>query len=202
MELVVGGGLLGDLFAVVLERDEVAAHSRKRSLWKRPLMRTSPRAWVTGARLFAVNGAPEVEAFLVGGDGADAGLDAVGDDQGGVVGEKAGGLGLVGLELVVRVTNGGVLVGGVLEFDDGQGQAVDENDDVGPALDVVFDNRELVDNEPVVGFGVFEVEEPGFFRSDAAVFPAVPNVHAVRQHPVEGAVVQDEGGKGGPGDLF
>ena len=47
------------------------------------------------------------------GEGADAGLDPVGDDQRLVHAEQCGQLGLVGLELVPGGPDGGVLVGRV-----------------------------------------------------------------------------------------
>jgi hypothetical protein len=40
----------------------------------------------------------------------------------------------VGLELVEGLVDVGVFVGGVFEFDDGDGQAVEEEDDVGAAV--------------------------------------------------------------------
>ncbi len=59
---------------------------------------------------------------------------AVGDDQRVVVDEEGGNLRLVGLELVEGVPDGGVRVGGVLELEDGEGQAVDEEHEVGAAV--------------------------------------------------------------------
>jgi hypothetical protein len=69
-----------------------------------------------------------------------------------VVGEEAGNVVFVGLELVKGFFDVGVFVGGVFEFDDGDGQAVEEEDDVGAAVSVFVDG-ELVHSEPVVVLG-------------------------------------------------
>ena len=51
-------------------------------------------------------------------------------------------------------------------------------------------------------FGLGEDGLGGLLGDDAAVVPAVADIHAVSQHLLEGAVVEDEGGAGGPRDLF
>lgn len=93
------------------------------------------------------------EAAFGGGEGASTGRDAVGDDEEGVVGEEAGDFAFVGLELVVGGFEVAFGVGGVFEFDDDEGQAVDEEDDIGAAVVVIFDEGELVHREEVVVFG-------------------------------------------------
>ena len=60
-------------------------------------------------------------------------LGAVRDHQHLVVLEHVGDLFLVGLDLVVGFPDIGVLVGRVLQLQQHQRQAVDEQDDVGPA---------------------------------------------------------------------
>ncbi len=65
--------------------------------------------------------APGHEAGAIGSEGADAGAEAIGDDQGGVGGEEAGNVAFVGLELVKGSFDVGVFIGGVFEFDDGDG---------------------------------------------------------------------------------
>ena len=101
--------------------------------------------------------APGHEAAAVGGEGADLGVDAIGDDEPLVVGEEAGDVFFVGLELVVGAVDIGVFGGGVFEFEDGDGEAVEEEDDVGAAV-VVFVDGELVNGEPVVVEGLVEVD--------------------------------------------
>jgi hypothetical protein len=48
---------------------------------------------------------------------------------------------------------------GVLEFDDTEGQAVDEGHDIGSALRLVLDHRVLVDRQPIIGIGIVEVDK-------------------------------------------
>jgi hypothetical protein len=48
---------------------------------------------------------------------------------------------LVGLKLVERALDRGVLGGGVLQFEDGQRQTIDEDDDIGPAPNAMWTAR-------------------------------------------------------------
>jgi hypothetical protein len=85
---------------------------------------------------------------------ADARGDAVGDDEGRVRGKEGRHLGVVSLKLLERAGDRGVLVRRVLELDDGERQAVDEEDDV-RAPGVLFLARgKLVDRQPVVVSGL------------------------------------------------
>ena len=62
-------------------------------------------------------------------------METVGYHQELVQGEQGGEFALVGLELLPGVPYVGVLVGRVLEFDDAEGQPVQEQDDVGRRVD-------------------------------------------------------------------
>ena len=91
---------------------------------------------------------------------------AVADHQRLVVGHQAGDIGFVGLELVVGFFQRGLLVGRILQFDHGQGDAVGEEHDiraavgarVGGGIDV--GDRELVHGQPIVVGPVIEIEQP------------------------------------------
>ena len=89
--------------------------------------------------------------------------------------------------------NGGVFVGGVFQFDDDEGQAVDEEHDVGAFVDAVFDDGELVDDQIVVVFGMVEVDQPDEIAARVALF-LVGDGDAVGEQAVEGFVVGDEVG--------
>ena len=141
----------------------------------------------------AIGRFPGQEAAVGGGEGTGAGVQAIGDDQQAVVGEQAGDGEFVGLQLLEGGTNGGVFVGGVFEFDDDQGQAVDEQHHVGAFVDAVFDDGELVDGQVVVVFGLGEVHQP----DQVAAFLAVVvggDGDAFGEQAVEGFVVGDEAG--------
>ncbi len=79
---------------------------------------------------------------------------AIRNDQGFVVDKQGGDFVLVGLQLVESRPDGGVLIGGVLELDHRQRQAIDEDDHIRAAVDVVVlvaaSHRKLVDRQPVV----------------------------------------------------
>ena len=77
----------------------------------------------------------------------------------GVHGEQGWQLRLVSLELLPRRPDSGVLVGGVLQFDDAHGQSVYEQHDVRPAGVPVLGYGELVDGQPVVVGGDIEVDD-------------------------------------------
>ena len=152
---MVGGHLLDEsAIAHVFEDDKVTEQVEQVAPVKHALEQHLELGQVGGGQRLALDRTPGSEALAVGRQRADAGLDTVGDDQGGIVGKQRGDLRLVGLELLKGVPDGGVLVGGVLELDHGQGQAVDEDHHVRPAVVVVLDHRELVDRQPVVVSGV------------------------------------------------
>ena len=88
--------------------------------------------------------------------------------------------------------DGRVLVGRVLQLDHRERQAVDEEHDVGPALVLAFDDRELVDRQPVVVGRIVEVDHPRLVAADGAVRAPVLDRDAVDEHPVDGTVALDE----------
>ena len=82
---------------------------------------------------------------------------------------------------------------GVLQLDHRQRQAVDEEHDVGPAVVLALDDRELVDGQPVVVGRRVEVDHPRLLSGDRAVRAPVLDRDAVDQHPVKRVVALDEG---------
>ena len=137
----------------------------------------------------AIDRFPGGEVLAAGGEDADFGGAAIGDDEHLVRNEEAGDFGLVGLELVVGGLDGGLLVGHVLELDDGEGETVDEEDDIGAALVLAVDG-ELVDGEEVVVGGVIEIDEADAL---AANLPAAKHLDGdtLDQEPVKFAVGVD-----------
>ena len=92
------------------------------------------------------------------------------------------------LELLPGVPDVGVFVGGVLEFDDSQGQPVQEEDDIRPPGGLVFLDGELVDCEPVVVVGVFEVDGGCGFPAHGPVVASDGDGDAPGEGVVEGPV--------------
>ena len=178
--------------AAVLEHDEVADEGqeagRRAGAFEHHLQLRKVRV---GQHL-AGDRAPGLEPFPPGGQRADPGFEPVRHDERGVEGEQRRDLRLVGLQLPVRRCDGGVLVGRVLELDDGQRQAIDEQHHVGAALAPVLHDGELVDREPVVGLPVVEVDHPGLRAPDRAAPVAVLHRHAVHRHAMKGAVAGHE----------
>ena len=90
---------------------------------------------------------------------------------------------------------------GVLQLDDRERQAVDEEHDVRPAVVLALDDGELVDRQPVVVLRVVEVDDARLRAGDRAVRAAVLDRDAVDEHPVEGAVALDQRRRVGRGQL-
>ena len=95
---------------------------------------------------------------------------------------------LVRLQLGVRAPDGGVFVSGVLEFDEAEREAVDEDDDVGTTVVLPFDDGELVDGEPVVRVDVVEVDQFDEVARDASVGARIFDWHTFAQHFLESAI--------------
>ena len=136
--------------------------------------------------------APRLEPLPPGRERPGAGERAVGGDEQLVQGEEAGDALLVGLELLPGVVDGRVLVRRVLQLDDPEGQAVQEQDDVGAVGVLVLGDGELVDREPVVGRGPLEVDDLRLRPADGALGCAVLDLDAPDEHAVEGAVASRE----------
>ena len=194
MELVVAGQDLVDLprVRVLLEGDEVPQQRQQPLLIEHAADQHFQFQDRRRGQFLARDGPPDLEPLLVGRQRADAGLQPVRDDQGLVVVEERGDLLLVGLQLLPGFPDRGVLVGRVLQFDHAQRQAVDEDHDVGPAVVLALDDRELIDRQPVVVGRVVVVDELHPVPGDRAVLAAILDLHAIPQHPVEGPVGPDE----------
>ena len=202
VELVVSRHLLGEPpAAVVLEHDEVAQEGEEAPLLEHPLDRHLDLGEEHRGQLLAGDGAPRLEPLPPRGEGAEPGLDAVRHREYRVEGEQRGQLGLVGPELLPGAAQRRVLVRRVLQLDDGERQAVDEQHDVGAAREVALDHGELVDREPVVVRGRLEVEHLHLRASDRAALVAVLHRDPVHRHAVERAVAGFQGRSFGAGQL-
>ena len=138
--------------------------------------------------------APGLEPLPPGRKRADACLGPVRDHERLVHGEQRRQLGLVSLKLLPRRPDGGVLVRRVLQLDDAQWQAVDQQRDVRPAGVSVLGDSELVDGQQVVvGGGIVEVHDPDLVAAHPSPRLPILDRHAVDEHPVKGAVAGLEG---------
>ena len=190
VELVVAGDDFVQPIAlgVFLEDDKVLEQVEQPALFEDAAHEHFEFVGRLGRILLAVDGAPDFEPLLIGRERADARLRAVGDDQEFVVVEQRGDLSGVGLELLVGVPDRGLLVGGVLQFNDGQRETVEENDYVGPAVVPGLDDRELIHRQPVICLHGAEIHQPHLVAFDRAVGPGILHVHAIAQHFVKRTV--------------
>ena len=160
VELVVPGHLLDELPAsVVIEHDEVSQEVQEVALLADAFQHYLELGEVGGAGFLVVHGLPGLEPLLPGGQGTDPGVEAIGDHQHLVHREQGGEFSFVCLELIPGVPDVGVLVGRVLELDDAQGQPVQEEDYVRAAGGLVLLHSDLVNRQPVVVGGFFEVDD-------------------------------------------
>jgi len=98
------------------------------------------------------------------------------------------------------VADSGVLVGHILEFEEGQGNAVQEDNDVRAAIRAIFDNGELIDGSPIVVVGFVEVEQLDEIVGNA-VLDAIFDVDAVGEEVMKAAVAFDKIGTGNAREL-
>ena len=115
--LVIAGQLLDDRLAVVLEDGEMSNQVEEPILGEDPLEQDLEFRGALGRDVDALDGPPGHEPLPIGGERADAGLQAVGGDQDLIRGEEAGDVLLVGLELVESPSGRGVLVAGILQLE-------------------------------------------------------------------------------------
>ena len=137
---------------------------------------------------FARDRTPGLEPFPPGGQRADARFDSVRDQQGRVHAEQRRQFGLIGLELLPGGPDGRVFVCRVLEFDDPERQAVDEQHHIGPALVLILNNRKLIDCQPVVIDRRIEINHLRLRATYRPVVRAILYGHAIYQHAVKGTV--------------
>ena len=186
MKLVIARHLLDQrAAAVVLEHDEVPNEREEAARLEDALQHHLELCHVRVGQRLPRDRAPGLEPLPAGGQRADAGLVPVRDHERLVHGEQGGQLGLVGLELLPRRPYGGVLVGGVLQLDHAQRQAVDEQHHVRPAGIPVLGDGELVDRKPVVPGGVVEVNNTDDVAADRSPGLPILDLHAADEHPVE-----------------
>ena len=192
--LVIGGDLLGDGCAVGLEDDEIADQVEQ-ALRREDALDQRLKLGLTG-RIddLAIDRAPRLEPLPAAGERAEPRLDAIRDDQQRVVGEQRRDVVQVGLQLVESAVDGGVLVGGVLEFEQRQRQPVDEQQHVRAAVglgargQVDVGDGELVDRQPVVGARIGEIDQPDFVVLELPAV-AVGDVDAFGEQAVKGVIV-------------
>ena len=124
------------------------------------------------------------------GDRADLGLEAVADDDDGVVVEQVRDRVLV-VGQVLLVGGADVLVD-VLQLHEQQRDAVDEADDVRPAAVEIAPYPQLAHAEEVVVGRLVEIEDPQPALDQLALFVAERNLHAVLEQGVFLAVGGDQ----------
>ena len=130
---------------------------------------------------FTCNGAPRLEPLLPCRECAHPRLYPVRDHHQRVVGKERRQLGFVGLQLLKGRINGGVLVRRVLQLDQDEREAVNEDQHVGTTGVLVLRNCELINHQPVVVVRTVEVNHTGLRPRNAPIRMPVLHRHPVHQ---------------------
>jgi len=115
----------------------------------------------------AIDAAPQLEPLLVGGERADAGLETIAHHQ-----------------------------GGVLELNQAEGEPVEKQHQVWPAVELAVADAELVHHQPVIRCIGCVQRQPHMVACDAAIGSVDIHRHAITHEAVEGAVGLHERGCG------
>ena len=117
----------------------------------------STSSWLTWAEdsFLAVNGFPGLEPAEGRGDRPRLCFQPIGDHAKSVVEKERWNDRLVGLDLIIGLADGSVLIRRVLKFYHHQRQAVDKEDHIGPFVLVVFDDRKLIYGKENIVFSGF-----------------------------------------------
>ena len=187
MELVVTGDLLDDAAAILLEQHEVPHVVQKQFGLEKAADHCFQLHLKARAIVFVGDGAPRQHALRVGGERADTSCQTIAHHQGDIAVEQVADLVLVGLQLLEGIPHIRLRIGGVLQLDDGQRQAIHEDDHVGPARLLGAGDGELVDHQEVVVAGLHEVDA---VRQVGLFLIALRELHqhTVQQQPMHAAV--------------
>ena len=151
-----------------------------------------PDQW--GCFYFSVRCFPGHEAGESCGDGTGFCFQAIGNYHKAVIGKQAGNCLLVGLELFECRPDSCVFIRRVFQFNDHERQAIDKENLIRPFIDIVFNNGELVGNDKVIIFRIFEINEPGKISPALAIL-LVADLYSLGQHPVECFIVAISSGE-------
>ena len=170
VKLMIAGDLLRHgAAAEIFEHDEVAKEIEEAPLVENSLDHDLEFRQVIFSERLARDRAPGFEPLPARAERADARLDSVRNQQRLVVSEQRLNLGLVGLQLLIGIPDRRVLVRGILQLDNTERKAVDEDDDIRPPVVFVFDDGELIDGEPVVVVRIIEIDQPRLRAANGAV---------------------------------
>jgi hypothetical protein len=187
MELVVAGDLLHQPAALItdFEQHEVAQVVQQQLGCEEAAHHLLQFELQQRLVVLVAHRAPRQKALAARGERAHARVQAVGDHQRLVEHEQVGNLRLVGVELVERRPDVGLLRCGVLQLDHGDRQPVDEAHQIGPPRLLAALHGELVHHQKAVGLRLLEVDQ----AHTVAALLAARLLHLDRQ-PVEQRLVK------------
>ena len=196
---MVTGDLFGERAAIVFKQDEVP-HVIQKQLWIEEAANDFLQlVFQQRPIVFVLDRFPRHESLFVGRQRTDSRRNPIADDQSHVVGQQVGDFVFVSLQLRVSLPHIGRFIRRVLQLDDRQRQAIDEDHDVGPASLLGSRHAELVDDQQVVIVRVLEVDDLSVDRF-LAIVGAVFDFDAVGVESMQCSVVLFQAGMIGIGD--
>ncbi|GIW98692.1 MAG: hypothetical protein KatS3mg111_2025 [Pirellulaceae bacterium] len=191
-ELVVGRDLLDDVAGafVFFKRDAVPQIVDQPRRLEQSLDQNFQNVMSRIAVIF--DRSPRREAVVVGGQGTDARGIAIADRQQLVVDEQRWNVLLVVLQLAIGLPQVGLLVGGILQFNDGNRQAVQKDNQIRPPCRVAAFDGELIDHQQVVVLRSSKIDQPCLVAACFARLGSILDIDSVGQQPVEPTVVLDQ----------
>ena len=139
----------------------------------------------------AVNALPLYKARLVGGDGADFGVQHIADNAEGIVHKERRNLALVVLDLLIGIFIVSISASRRLQLEKHERQAIHEHDNVGPFVRSALDVGPLVYDMKLVALGIVEIYKAhDIVLIFLAIVPA--DLHATLQHIREDLVLGNE----------
>ena len=158
--------LFGELVVDHLVDNKIAQIVEQPFFGKEPFDQCFHRAGGVGLDADAVNRLPRRVPLKAAVSHAMQRCRAVGDDTEAVKGEELGNIDAIVAELIVRARHIGVAVPWAFEFKEHHRQPIEIDDQVGtPRIaPIAAVNWQLVDDEPVVAFGLCKVGEVDMFK--------------------------------------
>ena len=195
MELVITGNLLDQRPVILEQHEEAQVIEQLRRRQNATNQRLQLVELAQRVERQAIYRSPLHEALGIAGKRTQPRLAAIRNDQQFVVLEHIGDLFLVGLNLVVGFPDVGLLVGRVLQLQQHQRQAIDEQNHIRPAGMVRAFDGKLVDRQPLVALrriGRFgQVDQADEVTARLAIF-LVFHRHAADQQFMEMAIGREQ----------
>ncbi len=143
-----------------------------------------------GGFLFSVNRFPSHEPRKVRRQTSGLAFHAVGDDADGIVIEESRNNRFIGLDLLKRAPDSGLVICCVLQLYNNEWQAVDEKQYVWTFVLIILYDGKLIDSEELIIFNVVKIYQSNFVASLVTIL-LIWNLYLLYQELMECFVVRN-----------